>query len=254
MTPARRTRSAQAFFSEMRAHAVKLTLAALVVLLVWAPAAVAAAPEGFWTLSNERWFTRSAYVDVSTSVHAKPSTESKRLAWLRARTFHGSLAVVLVLGQLERDGVEWSFVRYPGLGDRRGWVRSRALSATTLHRTRLVIDRARLSIRLWRNGKSIFHARIGAGAPGSPTPAGRYYVVERITPVAGSIYGVLAFGTSAFSPYRTDWPGGGQVGIHGTDQPQLIPGHISNGCIRLRNGDIARLGRLLRVGTPILVV
>jgi lipoprotein-anchoring transpeptidase ErfK/SrfK len=237
----------------MRTAACKFTLAVFVALLVTAPAAIAA-PADFWRLSNERWFTRSAYVDVATWVHAKPSDESKRLTRLRTRTFHGSLAVIVVLGQLERDGVDWSYVRYPGLGDRRGWVRSRALSSTTLHRSRLVINRGALHIRLWRRGKLIFEAQIGAGAPGSPTPAGRYYVRERITPVPGSIYGVLAFGTSAYSPYRTDWPGGGQVGIHGTNQPQLIPGHISNGCIRLRNGDIAGLGRLLRVGTPILVV
>jgi hypothetical protein len=243
----------RAFFCRMRAAACKFALAAFVALLVTAPSA-AAAPEGYWTLSNERWYTRSAYVDVPTWIHAKPNAESKRREWLRARTFHGSLAVVVVLGQLERHGVEWSYVRYPGLGDRRGWVRSSALSATTLHRSRLIVDRSALRIRLWRRGKLAFEARIGAGAGGSPTPAGRYYVRERITPVAGSIYGVLAFGTSAYSPYRTDWPGGGQVGIHGTNQPQLIPGHISNGCVRLRNGDIARLGRLLRIGTPILVV
>jgi lipoprotein-anchoring transpeptidase ErfK/SrfK len=243
----------RAFFSEMRAAACKFTVAAFVALLLIAPAAVAA-PAGFWTLSNERWYTRSAYVDVSTWVYAKPSADSKRLDRLRARTFHGSLAVVVVLGQVERDGVDWSYVRYPGLGDRRGWVLTQVLSATTLHRSRLVINRAALRIRLWRRGKLVFEARIGAGAPDSPTPAGRYYVRERITPVPGSIYGVLAFGTSAYSPYRTDWPGGGQVGIHGTNEPGLIPGHVSNGCIRLRNPDVARLGRLLRVGTPILIV
>jgi hypothetical protein len=191
---------------------------------------------------------------VPTWVRAKPSTKSPRLAWLRARTFHGSLSVVVVLGVLERGGKEWSYVRYPGLGDRRGWVRSRALSATTLHRSRLIVDRGRLQIRLWQGGRIVFRARIGVGASGSPTPAGRYYVSERIIPVAGSIYGALAFGTSAYSPYRTDWPGGGQVGVHGTDQPQLIPGRVSNGCIRLRNGDIVKLGRRLQVGTPILVL
>lgn len=238
----------------MRANATKLVLAAIVVaVLAWTPAA-SAEPSGFFRLSNERWFTSSAYVDAPAWVHARPSAKSPRLGWLRARTYHGSLAVVLVLGEVERDGRRWSYVRYPGLGDRRGWLRSRALSAPTLHHSRLVINRAALRIRLWQEGELTFSARIGAGAPSSPTPAGRYYVGERIIPAAGSIYGALAFGTSAFSPYRTDWPGGGQVGIHGTDQPQLIPGHISNGCIRLRNEDIVKLGRLLRVGTPILVL
>jgi hypothetical protein len=40
------------------------------------------------------------------------------------------------------------------------------------------------------------------------------------------------------SSVLTDWHGGGFVGIHGTDAPQLIPGRVSHGCIRLRNRDI----------------
>jgi lipoprotein-anchoring transpeptidase ErfK/SrfK len=51
----------------------------------------------------------------------------------------------------------------------------------------------------------------------------------------------------------TDWPGGGFVGVHGTNEPQLIPGRISHGCVRLRNEDILRLARLLPVGTPVTI-
>jgi lipoprotein-anchoring transpeptidase ErfK/SrfK len=228
--------------------------AALVLALAFAPGATAA-PDGFVRLSNERSLSRSAFVNVSAWVYDKPGERANRVHWLRARTFHGSLAVVLVIGELERDGRRWSYVRYPGIGDRRGWVRSRALSTTTTHRSRLVVDRGKLRIRLWRSGKVVFDARVGAGAAGSPTPAGRYFIRERLRPpTPNSIYGALAFGTSAHSPYRTDWPGGGQVGIHGTNQPELIPGYISNGCVRLRNDDVVRLGRLLRVGTPLLVI
>jgi lipoprotein-anchoring transpeptidase ErfK/SrfK len=43
------------------------------------------------------------------------------------------------------------------------------------------------------------------------------------------------------------------VGIHGTNQPELIPGYISNGCVRLRNADILALGRRIEVGTPVLI-
>jgi lipoprotein-anchoring transpeptidase ErfK/SrfK len=50
------------------------------------------------------------------------------------------------------------------------------------------------------------------------------------------------------------WPGGGVIGIHGTDQPQLIPGRPSHGCIRLRDVDIVRLWPLIEVGTPIEIV
>ncbi|CAA9524883.1 MAG: Protein erfK/srfK precursor, partial [uncultured Solirubrobacteraceae bacterium] len=46
---------------------------------------------------------------------------------------------------------------------------------------------------------------------------------------------------------------GGFVGIHGTDRPDLIPGRVSHGCIRMRNPDILRLGRLMPVGTPVVI-
>jgi lipoprotein-anchoring transpeptidase ErfK/SrfK len=43
------------------------------------------------------------------------------------------------------------------------------------------------------------------------------------------------------------------VGIHGTDAPQLLPGRVSHGCIRLRNDAILRLARLMPLGTPVSI-
>jgi len=67
------------------------------------------------------------------------------------------------------------------------------------------------------------------------------------------IYGVLAFGLSAYSNVIRDWTWGGVVGIHGTNSPQLIPGPISHGCVRMRNPDILRLAALMPVGTPLTI-
>jgi lipoprotein-anchoring transpeptidase ErfK/SrfK len=60
-------------------------------------------------------------------------------------------------------------------------------------------------------------------------------------------------GTAAYSGVLTDWPGGGVIGIHGTNQPGLIPGRPSHGCIRMRNRDIKRLYALTPVGTPLRI-
>ena len=92
------------------------------------------------------------------------------------------------------------------------------------------------------------------GRPDLPTPAGHFYVTEKLRAIGGPFYGPYALATSAYAPMLTDWPGGGVVGIHGTDEPQLIPGRPSHGCIRVRNSDIARLWPLVKVGTPIEVV
>jgi lipoprotein-anchoring transpeptidase ErfK/SrfK len=78
-------------------------------------------------------------------------------------------------------------------------------------------------------------------------------VRNKLTRYASPRYGPLAYGLSARSRL-SDWPGGGFIGIHGTDRPDLLPGAVSHGCIRMANRDILRLGRLLRVGTPVEVV
>jgi lipoprotein-anchoring transpeptidase ErfK/SrfK len=62
--------------------------------------------------------------------------------------------------------------------------------------------------------------------------------------------GSFALETSAYSRL-SEWPGGGVVGIHGTDLPQLIGQAVSHGCIRMVNRDVERLHRLAPLGTPI---
>jgi hypothetical protein len=46
---------------------------------------------------------------------------------------------------------------------------------------------------------------------------------------------------------------GGVIGIHGTNQPQLIPGRGSHGCVRVENPAISRLVRLMPIGTSVLI-
>ena len=66
--------------------------------------------------------------------------------------------------------------------------------------------------------------------------------------------GLVEHAAAAPSPALTDWPAGGFIGIHGTSRPELLPGRVSHGCIRLRNEDIVELDRLMPVGTPVTIV
>ncbi len=61
-----------------------------------------------------------------------------------------------------------------------------------------------------------------------------------------------AFETAAYS-VLSDWPGGGVIGIHGTDEPWLIPGRPSHGCIRVPNTAVRQLARLMPTGTPVRI-
>ncbi len=47
--------------------------------------------------------------------------------------------------------------------------------------------------------------------------------------------------------------GGGQYAIHGTNQPGLIGGFVSHGCIRMLNSDITDLFGRVSVGTTVVV-
>jgi lipoprotein-anchoring transpeptidase ErfK/SrfK len=163
--------------------------------------------------------------------------------------------IALVLGRRQdRSGTIWLRVRAPALPDNvEGWVPRSALGGYTLVDTRLVVDLERLQATLFDDGRRVFQAPIGVGKPESPTPRGEFYVRNVLTAYSSSFYGPIAFGTSARSPVLTDWPAGGFVGIHGTDRPELLPGRISHGCIRMRNGDIVRLTRLMPVGTPLTI-
>jgi lipoprotein-anchoring transpeptidase ErfK/SrfK len=77
--------------------------------------------------------------------------------------------------------------------------------------------------------------------------------LDRLSGFPGTFYGPLAFGTNARSPTLTDWPHGGVIGIHGTNRPDLIPGRVSHGCVRLTNAAIQRLGKLMPIGTAVTI-
>jgi lipoprotein-anchoring transpeptidase ErfK/SrfK len=175
---------------------------------------------------------------------------------LSTRTQDGTDELVLILAQHRRADGLWFKVRLPILpNNSTGWVKASRLSKPRVVHTRLRVDRAHERMTLTRDGRVVFRARIGVGAPGTPTPAGNFYIRDKLTGFPpGTLYGPLAFGTSARSSVLTDWPRGGVIGIHGTNQPELLPGHVSHGCMRMRNGDILRLATLLPIGTPLTIV
>lgn len=176
------------------------------------------------------------------------------LATLTTLTPEGTSNLVLVLGSAWRHGREWVHIRLPVLpNNTTGWVPRSALGGYHFVTTHLVIDLHRLRATLFRNGHPVFTAPVGVGQPQWPTPRGEFYVRDKLTDYASPFYGPVAFGTSARSAVLTDWPDGGFVGIHGTDAPQLIPGRVSHGCIRMRNPDILRIAKLMPVGTPLTI-
>jgi lipoprotein-anchoring transpeptidase ErfK/SrfK len=81
----------------------------------------------------------------------------------------------------------------------------------------------------------------------------RFYIRNRLVRSRSTFYGPPAFGTSVRSAVLSDWPGGGFVVGDGAGRPDLVPGRVSRGCIRMRNVDTVRIGRLLPVETPVTI-
>jgi lipoprotein-anchoring transpeptidase ErfK/SrfK len=198
----------------------------------------------YWTTLRRRAVARRA-----------PDRRARPVARLSTRTPEGTDNALLVLRRVRDDrGRVWLRVRLAVLPNgSTGWLPRRAVGGYRTVRTRLVVNLRRRRATLLRDGRRVFRAAVGVGRRQWPTPRGRFYIRNKLVRYESRFYGPLAFGTSARSAVLTDWPDGGFVGIHGTDRPDLIPGRVSHGCIRMRNPDIVRLGRLMPVGTPLTI-
>jgi hypothetical protein len=179
------------------------------------------------------YLSRWAPVRVAATARRRPDAHAAAVARVATLTPERTTNIVLILGRrADHAGRLWVRVRLATLPNgRTGWLPRSAVGGYGTVQTRLVVDLRLFTATLFRRGRRVFRARF-----------------------AGQTYGPLAFGTSARSMHLTDWPDGGFIGIHGTDQPQLIPGRVSHGCIRMRNADIVALGRLMPIGTPLIIV
>ncbi len=136
-----------------------------------------------------------------------------------------------------------------------GWMPQ---SSVTVTRTpfRIFVDLKGRTLRVEKDTTGVFTAEIAIGTDENPTPVNGTYVTELIenTEPEGA-YGPYAFGLAMHSDTLSEFGGGdGQVGIHGTNQPELIGQAVSHGCVRLRNGDVQELVDLqLPLGVPVFI-
>lgn len=207
-------------------------------------------------LSDEVQVTRWAHVQEEAPIRTAPLLGARPVGRLHFLTEDGLAEVYPVLeGSVDPAGRRWLRVRVPTRPHgTTGWIPEDTVGRMFVVRTRLVIDRSTLRAKLYKRGRRIWEARVGVGKAATPTPTGDFWIRERLRGLGnGTTYGPWAFGTSAYSNL-SDWPGGGVVGIHGTNQPKLVPGRPSHGCVRMHNAKIRRLAQLMPIGTPVRVV
>lgn len=212
-------------------------------------------PLGAERLSDGWRIDRYAGAVARAVVRALPASSAAAVARLHYLTEDGPFEVYPVLdSEVDAGGRVWLRIRLPMRPNgQTGWVPRNDLGPLHAVRTSLQINRTTLRATLYRDGHSIWSSAIGIGKASTPTPAGHFWIRTRLRALGGNpIYGPYAFGTGAYS-VLSDWPGGGVIGIHGTDQPGLIPGRPSHGCIRVPDAAITRLWRLMPVGTPVTI-
>lgn len=121
---------------------------------------------------------------------------------------------------------------------------------------RLDVDITNHQVRVYDSGDLQDTYPIAVGRKETPTPGGTYYLRVLLKPPnPNGPYGPYAYGLNGFSPVLNSFNGGdGVIGLHGTNEPQVIGTDVSHGCIRLRNEDIAKLVPELPLGTPVRIL
>jgi len=218
--------------------------------------ALGASAPVFTRLSDLHTVSRWAYPEIAAIVRSKPSTSGRALGRLKFFTGDGQAELYATLASAQfGSGASWIQIELPGRPNGQiGWVPEEALGPLHEVHAYLLVDKNTLRATLFRDGRAVFSAPVGVGKASTMTPSGHFYVMEKLRTVNAPIYGPLALGTSAYAPTLSEWPGGGVVGVHGTNEPQLIPGRPSHGCVRMRDSDIERLWPLIGVGTPIDII
>jgi lipoprotein-anchoring transpeptidase ErfK/SrfK len=198
---------------------------------------------------------RSYAVDVRGLVRAHRRPEGRAFARFGRLNVNGVPTVFAALDAVigTRCRAAWYRVQLPlkpnGIT---GYVKARSVNLRVV-RSRVVVDLSRRSLVVYHDGRLAFATKAAIGAPGTPTPLGRFYVNQRFRDDPKGPYGWAAIGISAFSEVLTGWPQGGPVAIHGTNRPSLLGLPISNGCIRISNAAVQRLWRLAPAGSPVLI-
>jgi lipoprotein-anchoring transpeptidase ErfK/SrfK len=201
----------------------------------------------------ERWTVGVAQRPLT--VYRRADQDAPIRAELPMRTSADYPMVVLVDTIKDVDGVTWYKVWIPVRpNETAGWVREGQLALYTTT-SRILIDLSERTLSVYRRGSLVRSFPVAVGKPGLATPTGRFYLTQKLRPPdPNGVYGVLQLGTSAFQPKLNDWPDGGQVGIHGTNEPWLIGKAVSHGCVRMKNAAVKEVSRLVPTGSPIEIV
>lgn len=97
-------------------------------------------------------------------------------------------------------------------------------------------------LSVFQDNKLLKTYQVSSGTPSTPSPVGSWKVITKGPWDKG--FGGYWIGLNV------PW---GQFGIHGTTHPESIGSNASQGCIRMRNNEVAELYKITPVGTRVII-
>jgi lipoprotein-anchoring transpeptidase ErfK/SrfK len=196
--------------------------------------------------------TGSAAVDQLLIYDHMPPGSQLKLTFPQAGTKQISSTFSIIGEAATPEGQAWYQIRLPiRPNGSTGWVRASDITTAQVDYD-IRIDLSEHRLDLYERGQKKSSYPIGVGTGDNPTPPGDYYITLKVKPM-NRVYGALVMTLSGFSEKLTNWPAGGQLGIHGTNDPSSIGKDVSHGCIRLQNADILDLSQYIAFGTPVSI-
>jgi lipoprotein-anchoring transpeptidase ErfK/SrfK len=150
----------------------------------------------------------------------------------------------------------WVAVLLPSVNRRIGWVPPGGWTAATLP-DHLVVRRGAHELTWFHAGVRRESWTVATGAPETPTPLGRTFVLGR-TRTSGAVYaGLDALVLGSVPEDRRRLPAalrGAHTGIHAWHRGDAFGRSVSNGCLRMPPDAQRTLLRHIPAGTPVTVV
>ncbi len=234
--------------------AVSAAVAFLVTVAAGAAAAGAATPRAA-AKNPYDVITRFAVANFQKPIYRQPTVRSGVVNHLSFYTpDNEALQTYRFIAAKRVRGTLWEHIDVPMRPNgQTGWVKRAWLGPVKTADTLIVVKRSLERLWVYRRGVMIFTSPVGTGnvASGWATPPGHFWIDQGFTST-DPFYGPWAFGTTDFSN-DTQFPDGSVVGIHGTNEPWLIPGDPSHGCVRLQDPEILKLKPLVGIGTAVWI-
>jgi lipoprotein-anchoring transpeptidase ErfK/SrfK len=187
--------------------------------------------------------------------YGAPSTSAAVRQRFSRLNVNGFPTVFLVRGVRQVGAATWYDVWLPiRPNESHGWIKEGGVAVYTTT-AKIVIRLRQRRLIVYKRGAVVGSFPVAVGTSQLPTPTGIYYVNQKLRPTTmGGPYGALALGISAFQSRLPNWPQGGPVAIHGTNDDALIGRAVSHGCVRMHNADVLRVSALVPTGSPVVIV